>query len=436
MSKKFTNFEDIFKETFKGFRVNPSPGLWSNIRYRLLLRQFFKFNWSSLNVYYVGLFLAGSVATYSVINNNKTEEIILENLATGVKEEIPSNNELVDAGIEKLKNSKEINITNDVNESGSDLHENNNKPLKLKNKNTVENEINNITNIQIVENTENNILSAKPVEDENAVELPIAAFIPSTFNGCENEEIIFTNNSTQSIWYKWDFGDGKVSFVKNPIHFYSEPGTYEVCLKIKGEDNEYYSTCKTILINDKPLARFEVDEFNSNFDNRSVYFNNLSINNLYNKWDFGDDQQSLEENPIHMYDKSGEYFVKLIVKNENNCIDSTIFKISFLKAKYFVEFPNAFTPSVSGPQRGYYMQGDNIDEIFYPKYRGVTDYKLYIYNRSGLVLFESSDINFGWNGYYKGSIVSHGVYIYECFGKFVNGESFHKKGTLTVIHKN
>ena len=42
--------------------------------------------------------------------------------------------------------------------------------------------------------------------------------------------ITFTNNSTNAIGYTWDFGDGNTSTETNPVHIYTQDGTYNVTL--------------------------------------------------------------------------------------------------------------------------------------------------------------------------------------------------------------
>ncbi len=53
-------------------------------------------------------------------------------------------------------------------------------------------------------------------------------------NDCSGK-VEFTNESTISNdtirFYSWDFGDGTVSDLKNPVHFYPAPGLYQVTLK-------------------------------------------------------------------------------------------------------------------------------------------------------------------------------------------------------------
>jgi gliding motility-associated-like protein len=59
-----------------------------------------------------------------------------------------------------------------------------------------------------------------------------------------------------------------------------------------------------------------------------------------------------------------------------------------------------------------------------------------IFNRNGLMLFQTSEPKLNWDGTYKGKIVSPGVYFYQCdvFERRITGlEEFHLSGFVHVI---
>ncbi|MDP1747662.1 MAG: gliding motility-associated C-terminal domain-containing protein, partial [Bacteroidota bacterium] len=64
--------------------------------------------------------------------------------------------------------------------------------------------------------------------------------------------------------------------------------------------------------------------------------------------------------------------------------------------------PEAFTPN-----------GDNINDVFYVVGNGLKEFKLFIFNRWGEEIFESDDINLGWDGKVQDKLVPQGVYTYR-----------------------
>ncbi|MBC8488263.1 MAG: DNRLRE domain-containing protein [Bacteroidetes bacterium] len=72
---------------------------------------------------------------------------------------------------------------------------------------------------------------------------PVADFVYSV----NNNFVEFTDSSLYASSWTWDFGDGYYSTLQNPIHYYSEPGEYEVCL-IAENDCGSDTICKTVRV--------------------------------------------------------------------------------------------------------------------------------------------------------------------------------------------
>jgi len=88
----------------------------------------------------------------------------------------------------------------------------------------------------------------------------------------------------------------------------------------------------------------------------------------------------------------------------------------------YVFIPNAFTPN-----------GDDINDVLYVRSEILEDFTFRIYNRLGELLFETSNVNVGWDGIYKGEKCTPGVYDYYLEGKCNNKEYILKKGNITLI---
>ncbi len=63
----------------------------------------------------------------------------------------------------------------------------------------------------------------------------------------------------------------------------------------------------------------------------------------------------------------------------------------------------------------------------------VDEYHLMKYNRWGELLFESFDINIGWDGFVRGVKAKQDVYVWKVTGKYTNGEPFVMAGDITLL---
>jgi len=56
-----------------------------------------------------------------------------------------------------------------------------------------------------------------------------------------------------------------------------------------------------------------------------------------------------------------------------------------------------------------------------------------IYNRWGELIFESFDIDIGWDGYYRGRLSPQDVYVWKIMLQFGDGTVVQKAGDLTLV---
>jgi gliding motility-associated-like protein len=142
----------------------------------------------------------------------------------------------------------------------------------------------------------------------------------------------------------------------------------------------------------------------ANIMNTTISFDNLSIGAVSYLWDFGFAFSS-DENPIVDFpdDSAGTYNVCLYAYNSANCPDSICFDV-IIDEDFVVYVPNSFTPNGDGMNDVFHVYGNDIDpEIF----------QFMIFNRWGELIFETSDLNEGWDGKEGGLSVSIGVYVWK-----------------------
>jgi len=89
-----------------------------------------------------------------------------------------------------------------------------------------------------------------------------------------------------------------------------------------------------------------------------------------------------------------------------------------------VFLPTAFTPN-----------NDGTNDVFIGNASKVTEFNMTIYNQWGNFVFESFDINNGWDGMFLGqsSPCPAGTYSYKISGKFTSGSTFNKLGSIILI---
>ena len=116
-----------------------------------------------------------------------------------------------------------------------------------------------------------------------------------------------TTNCPFATTRLWAFGDGATSTDQNPVHQYSEYGSYKVYLTVTdscGSDAVF----SQVTISEPPLLPGFTSTQNST-DNLEVAFTDHSTGATWWLWKFGDGTSSSEQNPVHVYDRFGEYQV-------------------------------------------------------------------------------------------------------------------------------
>jgi PKD repeat protein len=153
----------------------------------------------------------------------------------------------------------------------------------------------------------------------NAFQLPHADFKASVTSGYAQLSVAFTDTSTgKPTSWKWGFGDGTSSTVKNPVHMYSKTGKYAVSLKVtNAAGSDTVTKPNYIVINTlkPPVAVFSASPIYGNAP-LAVAFTDKSTGSITSRsWNFGDKSASTLQSPVHKYIKAGKYTVSLKVTN-------------------------------------------------------------------------------------------------------------------------
>ena len=162
---------------------------------------------------------------------------------------------------------------------------------------------------------------------------PVASF--TVANVCQDFTSTFLNNSTytaDSVTYTWDFGDPKLlsdtSLEHSPTFVFDTAGTYPIRLIVTSDFNCIDTATFNHIVHPNPEANFNftsvcLDSI-SKFTDNSKIATGGGINTRH--WDFGDllltNDTANTTNPTFVFDTSGTYTTKLIVRSNAACTDT------------------------------------------------------------------------------------------------------------------
>jgi gliding motility-associated-like protein len=246
-------------------------------------------------------------------------------------------------------------------------------------------------------------------------------------SGCLPVTVSFKDSSYSTTQYShwWDFGDGNTNTEANPTHTYNTPGTYTVSLIIKNHSGctraDTFSLKNAISVYPLPKSGLVLDSTERSVFEPVIQFTDVSSNADHCILFFGDGQSSSNCNSTHWYPDSGWYQYTQIVTNKYGCSDTLIGKI-YIRPEFIIYIPNAFTPN-----------NDKLNAFFKPVIWGIKSYEFWVFDRWGLELFYTQDINTGWDGTYKGKEAPIDVYVYKVRYINVFNKSGELNGTFTLI---
>ncbi|WPR77802.1 PKD domain-containing protein [Algoriphagus sp. NG3] len=228
-------------------------------------------------------------------------------------------------------------------------------------------------------------------------------------------------------------------YVRNPsggnmrleeVKAISVSGTYNVQMGFKGSSCLTPSERILVVISETELVasfdyQIEIDDGNISMNQdinigEDVEFIDTSQGDaVLWSWDFGDGDFSSDQNPVHAYEKKGSYTIKLTTLDRNGC-ESEFQRVVEVSDDFLVIVPDAFTPDRS----------DGKNNLFSPKFRGLAQIELLIFNTWGNFIFSSDSMeNIGWDGKFNGKDVPNGNYVYRVNYTSRGGQ----KGTQTGV---
>ena len=215
---------------------------------------------------------------------------------------------------------------------------------------------------------------------------------------CEGQSLVLDAGNPGSN-YAWSNGASTRAITVRT------PGTYSVQV-----NNGLCQRSDAITVHFNPSpARMAVNEFHTCLDDEPKYVV-IDAGNAGSRhnWSTG------ETTRVIMAGAYGWYFVHMTNVYDCSTLDSARV-IEYCPATIFV--PNTFTPN-----------GDGVNDVFMPVGKSIASIRMVIHDRWGELLFETDDLEVGWDGTYRGELVKNDMYVWRMEYRFYTD----KDGTIGV----
>ena len=146
-------------------------------------------------------------------------------------------------------------------------------------------------------------------------------------DACAGDIVVFDGSGSQDpdgglLRYRWTFGDDTGADIVNPTKIYTHGGVYPVTLTVEDESgfaNDTHTARMVVRVDESPIAVAGPDQMVC--ANAEVRFDGSAsrdfdgVVNRYS-WNFGDNNISGGEKPVHVYREPGEYRVVLTIQGD------------------------------------------------------------------------------------------------------------------------
>lgn len=164
--------------------------------------------------------------------------------------------------------------------------------------------------------------------------MPNASFIVEDSMQCWSANEFFFENKTSipyhSLSYEWDFSGLDSSKILSPRFSFPTHGVYTIHMRAISEKMCEDLYTKQVVVHAMPKALFSIADTAMCLRNNSFVTNNMSYidsGSLSYSWFFNAVDSSNAVSPSFSASQAGWYSIKLYVKSENNCIDSSLQRV-------------------------------------------------------------------------------------------------------------
>lgn len=248
-----------------------------------------------------------------------------------------------------------------------------------------------------------------------------AAGLTASADGvCPGEEVTLTATGTHTFIWSAAPADPALDALQgqNPVSVHPTQTTTYSLLDAAG------NTIASITVGVEPPPALCIESNRSfiDFDHPVLMLHDCSDDRHHTTWQYSDGPTLSGERARRHFQHPLPDSVSVTMTSCNRyncCADTTVVFVTKIRS---VWFPNIFFPDQESNNRfGCHTSFE------------VQDFEMTVYNRQGLLVWESDDIDLLWDGTHDGTPVPQGAYVYRWFLTDIYGERRNGLGTVTLI---
>src|SRR5690554_5297675 len=233
---------------------------------------------------------------------------------------------------------------------------------------------------------------------------------------CSGKSLVLNVTSIHGASYQWTGPNGFSSNVQNPIVNSPANGTYKVMISTLGGCTDMAQI--DIVVNASPSivnATIIDDKCSEGIGEISVIATPFKSPLTYT-WNNGGTTPTLSN-----LEKG---FYTVTITDSLGCSTTASYEVGndMHDCGCFVYVANAFSPC-----------GDGNNDFIPVRGKCVASLNFKIFNRWGNLVFETDQLNHGWDRYYKGKLQNTAVFMYVLEATFENGEKIKESGDISLI---
>lgn len=250
---------------------------------------------------------------------------------------------------------------------------------------------------------------------------PVLTMQPTDGRICPGDEAVLTGSAADHYTWTASPSDPSLSGQDSADVIHVSPSQTTVYTMVGHGTNNCDASPLTKTVTVVPLAipRITTTPTYVDADDPTIILRDISPNGVRSEWEFYNGDVLEGREVTHTFDEAvgrDSVYTHLTSYNVLDCPNDKVFGIPVMM--FTAWFPNIFTPGSEDENAKFRLYTINDYEVFH----------IYIYNRGGQLVFESTDPQFEWDGTYNGENCVQGTYVYVC--------NYRKAGTTTLVTKN